>query len=219
MINNINLLVGYKKSKSKKILVINRKGGAGKSTLAISTAAVLTLKNIQTEIIDLDPQETSYSWGIKTSNIRSQKHSLHSRIPFSFASRIQWNTDVTVIDTPSNFSAIQMNNYLNLCDKILFPIQPTPIDIHSMLGFIRQLINSKVFLDRKIELAFVITRYNNKYELNLLQNVLKHLKHPTLGIMTDSNCYLNLYECKDNGEGIMLLDSQLWNNVETWILQ
>lgn len=57
------MFIGYKSSKSKKILIMNSKGGAGKSSLTMAMARLFSSKNIKTELIDLDPQNTSYFWG------------------------------------------------------------------------------------------------------------------------------------------------------------
>jgi Mrp family chromosome partitioning ATPase len=64
----LRMLVGYKRASSLKILIINRKGGAGKSTFSIALASLYDHQNIKTELIDLDPQGTCYFWGNKHRN-------------------------------------------------------------------------------------------------------------------------------------------------------
>jgi chromosome partitioning protein len=43
-------------------LVINPKGGSGKTTLAINLASCLAAENIATTLMDYDPQGSSLSW-------------------------------------------------------------------------------------------------------------------------------------------------------------
>ena len=46
----------------KSIMVINSKGGSGKTTIAVNLAAYSALKGYDTTLIDLDPQESSTQW-------------------------------------------------------------------------------------------------------------------------------------------------------------
>jgi chromosome partitioning protein len=213
------ILVGYKRAASKKILVINRKGGAGKSTLAISIASLYAHHGKKTEIIDLDPQETSYFWGSKNADVRAQKYQPSSHIPFSLALRLEADTEITVVDSPSNFSLFEMEKYVSMVDKIVFPLQPSPIDIHSMLKFVKQLISSKVFSRNNVELAFVITRASkSNIGHECVENVLKHMKYPLLGAMTEDNCYQEMFSTQTcfldiNPE----VDDKLWQKLTQWV--
>lgn len=213
------ILVGYKRAACKKILVINRKGGAGKSTLAISIASLYAHNGKKTEIIDLDPQETSYYWGSKNPDVRAQKYLPTSHIPFSLALRLEADTEITVVDSPSNFSLFEMEKYVSMVDKIVFPLQPSPIDIHSMLKFVKQLISSKIFSRNGVELAFVITRASkNNIGHECVENVLKHMKYPLLGAMTEDSCYQEMFSTQACFLDINpTVDSQLWKTLTDWI--
>ncbi len=215
----IDMLVGYKRAQCKKVLIINRKGGAGKSTFAIATASFYSHHNVKTEIIDLDSQGTCYFWGNKADGVRTTKFLPSSNVPFSLALRLEANTKITVIDSPSNFSQFEMEKYISMVDKIIFPVQPSPIDVHSMLGFVKDLINSPTFKNKKIDLAFVITRgKKSKKGEDFVHKVLKHMKYPLLGTMTENQAYQNMFSEKDS---FLIeqpqLDHELWQNVRRWL--
>ena len=46
----------------KSIMVINSKGGSGKTTIAVNLAAYCAQKGYETTLVDLDPQESSSQW-------------------------------------------------------------------------------------------------------------------------------------------------------------
>ena len=52
------------------IAVVNRKGGSGKTTTAVSLAAALVQRGFPTLLIDLDPQASASAWLGRTSNDR-----------------------------------------------------------------------------------------------------------------------------------------------------
>ena len=52
------------------IAVVNRKGGSGKTTTAVSLAAVLAQRGLPTLLIDLDPQASASAWLAPASNDR-----------------------------------------------------------------------------------------------------------------------------------------------------
>ncbi|CAQ77890.1 ParA family protein [Aliivibrio salmonicida] len=213
------MLVGYKRAQCKKVLVINRKGGAGKSTFAIAMASFYAHQNVKTEIIDLDPQGTSYFWGNKSEGVRTTKFLPSSNVPFSLALRLEADTKITVIDSPSNFSQFEMEKYISMVDKIVFPVQPSPIDVHSMLGFIKDLIKSPAFKNNRVELAFVITRCKeNKQGTEFIHKVLQHMKYPLLGSMSESQAYQNMFSEKNS---FLIshpeLDKELWQRMKLWL--
>lgn len=213
------MLVGYKRAQCKKVLVINRKGGAGKSTFAIGMASFYAHQNVKTEIIDLDPQGTSYFWGSKTEGVRTTRFLPSSNVPFSLALRLEADTKITVIDSPSNFSRFEMEKYISMVDKVIFPVQPSPIDVHSMLGFIKDLINSPTFKESNVELAFVITRCKeNKQGTEFVNKVLQHMKYPLLGIMTEHQAYQDMFSERNSFLSHHPdLDASLWSQMKEWL--
>ncbi|MCG7497139.1 ParA family protein [Vibrio sp. Of7-15] len=201
------------------MLVINRKGGAGKSTLAISIASWYAHQGFKTEIVDLDPQGTSYFWGSKNEGVRAQKFLPTSNIPFSLALRLEADTHLTVVDSPSNFSQFEMEKYVSMVDKIIFPVQPSPIDVHSMLGFVKSLISSKVFHSNEVELAFVITRCNGQQQgRQFVDRVIKHMKYPLLGTMSEDICYQEMFAQRTSFlEFNPNVDQHLWHTLDSWL--
>ncbi|WP_413112002.1 ParA family protein [Thaumasiovibrio sp. DFM-14] len=209
---------GLKSAPGCKVLIMNRKGGAGKSTFAIALASVLS-SSYRCELIDFDTQRTSQHWGNISGIVESQHFQFDTGQLFSLAVKVDRRSDVILMDTPSNFSMLEMERYLSLADRIIVPLQPSPIDIHAILNFIGKLIHSPTYRQRRQPIAFVATR-NGKGEQGLEQfkRVLKHLRHPVLGGMTNSPLYQQAFE---QGVNFMtfdpVLDLTLWRRTCHWL--
>jgi len=61
----------------KSVMVINSKGGSGKTTIAVNLASYYSQKGSNVTLVDLDPQESSTQWlsirPISKSKIRGAK--------------------------------------------------------------------------------------------------------------------------------------------------
>jgi chromosome partitioning protein len=113
--------------------VINQKGGAGKTTLAMNLAAGFVRRG-STVLIDLDPQASAVQWA-------SQGH-----LPFPVqVKQIQgkWNvSDLrhsfrgyshVVLDCPPSLESEASLQALRACDLALVPILPSPVDLWASL--------------------------------------------------------------------------------------
>ncbi|WP_159064760.1 ParA family protein [Thaumasiovibrio subtropicus] len=215
---SMNITCGLKSSPATKVLILNRKGGAGKSTFAISLASVLQ-QQYKTELIDFDEQCTSQFWASQSGLVPGQHFGFDKGQLFSLQVKVDRSSDVILIDTPSNFSHIELERYLALADRIIIPLQPSPVDIHATLNFMSKLINSSAYRQRKSPIAFVATR-NAKGAEGLAQftQVLNHLGHPILGDMTSSPVYQQAFE-----DGLSftelapMLDEKLWERTREWL--
>ncbi len=213
-----NLLCGLKSSPATKVLILNRKGGAGKSTFAISLASVLRQYH-QTELIDFDEQCTSEFWASQSGLVRGQHFGFDKGQLFSLKVKVKRDSDVVLIDTPSNFSNIDLERYLTLADKIIIPLQPSRVDLHATLNFVSKLINSPIYRRKKSPIAFAVTR-NAKGEQGVeeITKVLKHLGHPILGDMTNSMVYEQAFEQGVSFTDIdPMLDCDLWSQTRRWL--
>ena len=216
--SSVRKLCGLKSSRAQKILILNKKGGAGKSTLAISLSSVLS-RHCRTELLDLDEQRTSHYWSHNNHRVEGHHFNFDRGQLFSLAVKVDRECEVIVIDTPSNFSAVELERYIALADRIVIPVQPTPVDIHAMLNFTQQLINTATSKHRRIPVAIVATRNEKGPQgVELLKRVLGHLRYPLLGSMSNSPIYPQAFEEGCNFMDINpSLDAQLWSKTCKWL--
>ncbi|WP_299017412.1 ParA family protein [uncultured Photobacterium sp.] len=204
-------------SSAKKVLVLNRKGGAGKSTFVMGLASAAAAYGASVNVIDFDIQGSSSFWAKRCKGIHTQQYN-PARRTFSEISQtlqIEKNTDLVIFDTPSNFQELDLERYLRFSDAIIIPMQPSPIDVHSILNFLKVLIASPTYRQKKQPISFVATRcHHNDNHFPLFNRVLGKMKYPILGVMNDDKRYqtafelgLNMLKSFDN------LDNALWETV------
>lgn len=119
--------------------VINQKGGAGKTTLAMNLAAGLA-RRAQTVVIDLDPQGSSLQWAsqgsapfpatVKQINGRWDARTLHQNFR---AYRHM------VLDCPPSLDSHASLQALRACDVALIPVLPSPVDLWASLRLPREI--------------------------------------------------------------------------------
>lgn len=115
------------------IAVINQKGGAGKTTLAMNLAAGLS-RRADTILLDLDPQGSSRQWAslgaapfpaiVKQIAGKWDARTLHQNY------RAYRHL---VLDCPPSLESHASLQALRACDVALIPVLPSPIDLWASL--------------------------------------------------------------------------------------
>ena len=120
-------------------LVINRKGGAGKTTVTINLASYFAINNVPTTIMDYDPQGSSLHW-LKSRDPRLGKIHGSNAAPEkfgtlrSFGMYVPPETRQLIIDAPGGVSGVLLQEMLTRASCVLIPVTPSSIDIHATAG-------------------------------------------------------------------------------------
>ncbi|MHC6530051.1 ParA family protein [Vibrio proteolyticus] len=215
---NKQISIAY--AKAKKIIVLNLKGGVGKSTFTASLISKLIAHQFKVELVDFDRQQSTYHWAEPIEEVPCQSYNPALRSLSSIALTLQVSTDsdFVVIDSPANFSEGELVRYLRYVDYIVIPMQPSPIDLHASLPFISTLIEQHIYKRKKIQLGFVINRcFQEDARLTRVLSLLKLFRQfKTLGIMSESHQYQEPFHHKHLVEA-EAIDSVLWHNVLKWL--
>jgi chromosome partitioning protein len=189
-------------------LVINPKGGSGKTTVATNLASYFASNGIPTAVMDYDPQGSTMNWlrvrpvnarKIHGANAAPQKTGLRT-----LGMHIPPATQQLIIDAPAGASGLVLQDMLSRAHCILIPVAPSAIDIHATANFIRDLLLTGKIRANNIRLGVVANRVrkaNPVYEP--LERFLKALNLPLLARVSDSEVFVTAAE---TGLGIFELD-------------
>lgn len=142
------------------LALAGQKGGAGKSTVAISIAAELVARKRKVLLVDADPQGTSRTWGDVASEaghplptIVAMGATLHrpEQLP-----RVATSYDHVVIDCPPRHGEIQ-RSALMVADMVLLPCGPSAADAWALTTSVELVAEARV-LRPELEAFIVITR-------------------------------------------------------------
>ncbi len=128
-----------------RIVVLNPKGGSGKTTITINLASYLASQRQQPVVMDYDPQGSAMRWVRKRQPMQPWVHAIaafekDARVTRSFQLRVPEGTTHVIIDTPAALDAREMPQMTQSADKILVPVVPSDIDIHACSRCIRDLL-------------------------------------------------------------------------------
>jgi chromosome partitioning protein len=193
------------------ILVINSKGGSGKTTLTTNLAGYYASKKIRTAIMDYDPQGSSIQWlrirpddaeKIHGANAAPAKGAVPLRSTHAW---VPADTEVTIIDAPAGVKGLLLQELVRKSNFIVIPVAPSPIDIHATADFIKELFLFGGARTSKAKIAVVANRVRSSSSpiYGSLERFLNSLKLPFLTSIRDSDNYLHAVE---KGLGVFEVD-------------
>jgi len=195
-----------------KILVINSKGGCGKTTLATNIASYFATHNLPTALLDFDPQGSSTRWLKLRSESKPTIYGSHvadkkniTGKTRSFLMSVPAETERVVFDAPARVSAEELNELLLQVDMIIIPVLPSSIDIHAVTRFIEELLITGKVKQKGIGVGIVANRAKKTTRTyRSLERFLKSLKLPFITTLRDTQNYVHAAE---RGIGI----SEMWD--------
>ncbi len=199
------MAIASKRNDLSRIVVLNPKGGCGKTTLATNLASFFALRGPVPVLLDCDPQGGSMRWLEKRSRLRPPIHGIAGYKPSinvtrTWQLRVPAETRQVVVDTPAGLEGPQVHDLVYDAANVLIPVMPSPIDIRYAARFIAELL-LMAQLDRgSVRVGIVANRTRrNTRSLRQLERFLSSLKIPVIATLRDSQ---NFVSAADEGIGI-----------------
>jgi chromosome partitioning protein len=212
-----------------RIVVINAKGGCGKTTLCTNLAGYYASHGYRTALLDADVQGSSLQWlknrGDKPAAVIGIAAAERSgRVTRSFHMRVPPGTERLIVDTPAALDSLRLQDYTRDADAILIPVLPSDIDIHAASRCIADLLLVGRIERRAERVAVIANRVKwNTLIYERLQLFLGSLDIPFVTSLRDTQNYVHASEA---GLGIHELekrktrqDVQDWNALIRWLEQ
>jgi chromosome partitioning protein len=171
------------------IVVVNPKGGAGKSTLATNIAGFLASRGQAVRLGDADPQQSSSLW--------------LSLRPASATPITAWPVDPealakppkgeghVVLDTPAGLSGKALKEVLKMADKVVVPLQASIFDMYATRGFLDTLAQSRHA--ERLDVGIVGMRVDERtLAADQFHAFIASLDLPLAGTLRDTQNYVHL---------------------------
>lgn len=215
-----------------KIMVLNAKGGCGKTTIATNLAAYYAHQGFYPALLDFDNQGSASKWlDIRPEHVKPihgiAAHKQKLTVTRSWQMRMPPNIDRVIIDTPAATTNQDLVNYMRDANVILIPVLPSPIDIHATTEFIEEILvigkmRTNLPGDDGVRIAVVANRVNdNTLIYQPLQDFLQGVNLPFITSFSDSHYYVHafvegvgLHEIRDSRTQNL---RQQWKPLMNWI--
>jgi len=211
-----------------RILVLNSKGGCGKTTIATNLVSFYASTGYVTALVDHDPQGSSMRWLGLRPREKTEVYGVpayerpRSGITTSWHRRVLPGTDRVVIDAPAGIMGQQLQEFVRSVDTVLIPVLPSPIDIHAATRFIEDLLLIGKIRSFGVNVAVIANRVKkNTLVYQSLERFLTTLKLPFIATLRDTQNYVR---ASARGVGIFEMwdqrvqeDKTQWQPLVDWL--
>lgn len=212
-----------------KIVVLNPKGGSGKTTIAINLASYFAVCGLKPTLMDLDAQGSSTRWLGKRAKGQPLIHGIaayerNSRVTRSFATRLPLDTERLVVDTAAALESQNLPDITRNATAVLVPVLPSDIDIHAAAKCISDLLLIAKIRREEQRIAVIANRVKkNTLVYKALMKFLETLNIPVVATLRDSQNYIRAAEL---GQGLFEMkptlvreDMEQWLPLIGWLAQ
>lgn len=210
-----------------RIVVLNPKGGSGKTTIAINLASYLASRAHTPLLMDYDPQGSSLRWVKKRKAAQPPIHVIaafekDTRTTRAFQLRPPDNTSHVIVDTPAALTPAQLPDMVRDAAKIIVPVLPSDIDIHTCSRCIRDLLLVAKIRREDDRIGVIANRVRrNTLTYQSLIRFLHTLGIPIVATLRDSQNYVRAAEL---GVGVHEMkhyiaheDTEQWAPLVEWL--
>jgi len=201
------------------ILVVNPKGGCGKTTIATNLATYYAVWDMSTALVDLDPQQSSMDWlrtRPKSENPIQGFNGLKGKIyPDAGTERV-------IYDCPARTDTKKVARLIKLVDVVIIPVMPSAIDMRVAASFIADIVGKVRANNANAIMGVVANRVQKNYHsYGALISFLRKLDIPLVGALRNSQNYV---KAADSGIGIfeasmsdVKIDMKEWEPIIHWV--
>jgi chromosome partitioning protein len=202
------------------IMVLNSKGGSGKSTVATNIASYYATQGNKVVLVDLDPQSSSLDWLAARPSGRSSISGIDGA---AGQYRVPRNADYVIYDTPAAVHGAELSALLRRAQSIIIPVLPSPIDMRAATPFVQKVLDNNRVARKEARVAMIANRCRENYNIyHQLDRYLRKIrKAPFISVLRETQNYVRAAE---RGLGVFELppyavrkDLDQWDPIIRWL--
>ncbi|MDH5392432.1 MAG: ParA family protein [Gammaproteobacteria bacterium] len=170
------------------ILILNSKGGCGKTTISVNIASFFACWGVQVALADFDKQHSSTDW----LRCRSKDNPrILSVAAWQEDYHIPDEAEYVIMDTPAGLDGEAMLALLKKADTILIPILPSPLDIRAAGRLIHDIMQQYNHLPNKPRIGIIANRVRRQTKIyNSLKRFIDKLDIDFIASLRDTQNYI-----------------------------
>lgn len=188
-----------------KIIILNPKGGCGKTTLSTNLASYYALQGLRTSLMDFDRQGSAMRWLSKRGADQPMINGVaayerNSGVTRSWQLRVSMDTQRLIVDTPAALDPQRLTEITRGAHAVIVPVLPSDIDIHAASRCIQDLLLVAKLDRREERLAVVANRVRRNTRMyGTLERFLNSLAIPFVATLRDTQQYV---KAAQSGQGV-----------------
>ena len=195
------------------IMVLNAKGGCGKSTLATNIASYFANEGATVALADYDPQRSSLDWLERRPENRPE---IVGVAAFEDGLRhVPRSADIVVSDAPARSHGPELTNLVNHAETVVVPVLPSTIDMQATTTFLKELQAVGKVERKGVKIGALANRVrDNTLIFDDLDEYLTKARVPYIAALREAQNYVRAYT---RGLGIFELPEYLaWPDWDEW---
>jgi chromosome partitioning protein len=194
-------------------MVLNAKGGCGKSTLATNIASYFANEGANVALADYDSQRSSLDWLDRRPENRP---TIAGVAAFDGGlRRVPRTADIVVSDAPARSHGKELVDLVKHAETIVVPVLPSTIDIQATSTFLKELQGVGKVQNKQVKIGAIANRVrDNTLIFGDLDEYLTRARVPYVAALREAQNYVRAYT---RGLGIFELPEYLaWPDWDDW---
>lgn len=203
------------------ILVVNPKGGCGKTTISTNLASYYAVWGVKTVLVDFDPQQSCLHW-LEVRNEAGKFAGIQGLSGLSGTLNIPDDTERIIFDAPARSVTNKVAMLMKQAEAVIIPVLPSPIDMRAARDFVSELIKKGRLKQQKHLVGLVANRVRGNTNIYAhLEDFLIDAELPFVTSLRDSQNYvrsaargMGIFEM---GPAAVAKDLEQWRPLINWI--